>query len=82
MKLMTKILNLKLVILLENQNIKHFGKRISFQTGLKRFLFLQKLEILFCGHMLLVILKVNKLLERFTIKSCKKQIQKCLEMKN
>ena len=35
---------------------------------------LKKLKILFRGHMLLVILKVKKLLERFRKKNCKKQI--------
>ena len=70
-KLMLKILNLKLVILLEYQNIKRFLQKAMFQIGLK-FLLLQKLKILFRGHMLLVILKVRKLLERFTKKNCKK----------
>ena len=36
-----------------------------FQFGLKNFLFLEKLKMLFRGHMLLVILKVKKLLEHF-----------------
>ena len=36
---------------------------------------LKKLKILFHGHMLLVILKVKKLLERFRKKNCKKQIK-------
>ena len=60
---------------------KTFCIRLQFQTCFKRFLFLQKLKTLFCGHMLLVILKANNLLERVTIKSYKKQIQKILEMK-
>ena len=42
---------------------------------------LQKLKILFRGHMLLMILKAKKLLERFTKKNWKKQIKKSLEMK-
>ena len=37
-KLMIKILNLKLVILLEYQNIKTFLKKTMFQIGLKKFL--------------------------------------------
>ena len=41
----------------------------------------KKLKILFLGHILLVILKVKNLLERFTKKNCKKQIQKILELK-
>ena len=42
-----------------------------FQFGLKNFLLLEKLKMLFRGHMLLVILKVKKLLEHFT-----KELQK------
>ena len=41
----------------------------------------KKLKILCHGHTLLVILKVKKLLERFTKKNCKKQIKKSLELK-
>ena len=51
-----------------------------FQIGLK-FLLLKKLKILFRGHMLSVILKTKKLLERFMKKNCKKQIKKSLEVK-
>ena len=43
-----------------------------FQISLKKFLLLKKLKTLFREHMLLVILKENKLLERFT----KKELQK------
>ena len=50
------------------QNIEIFLQNLTFQIGLKKFLRLQKLKILLCGHMLLVILMVNKLLERFTKK--------------
>ena len=53
---------LKLVILLEYQNIKTFLQKDFFQTGLKKFLLLQKLKILFRGHMLIVILKAKNLL--------------------
>ena len=54
---MIKILNLKLVILLEYQNIKRFLQKAIFQVGLKKFLLLKKLKALCCGHTLLVILK-------------------------
>ena len=54
-KLMKKILTLKLMILLEYQNIKTFLQKIVFQIGLKMFLLLKKLKILCRGHMLLVI---------------------------
>ena len=37
-KLIIKILNLKLVILREYQNIKSFLQETMFQIGLKRFL--------------------------------------------
>ena len=37
-KLIMKILNLKLVILLEYQNIKTFLQKSMFQVGLKKFL--------------------------------------------
>ena len=75
-KLKIKILNLKLVILLEYQNIKIFLRKILLIIGLKKFLSLQKLKILCCGHMLLVILKAKELLERFFLKKKKKELQK------
>ena len=37
-KLMIKILNLKLVVLLEYQNIKVFLQKFTFQSCLKKFL--------------------------------------------
>ena len=43
---------------------------------------LQKLKTLFHSHMLLEILKVKKLLERFTKKCRKKTNQKYLKVKN
>ena len=79
-KIMMKILNLKLVILLEYQNIKTFLQKLIFQIGLRKFL-LQKLKILLCGHMLLVILKVKELLVLFMKKNCQKQFKKSLEVK-
>ena len=47
-----------------------------FQIVLKKFLLLQKIKILFRGHMLLALLKMKKLLERFTKKNCRKNDQK------
>ena len=47
-----------------------------YQIGLKKFLLLQKIEIIFRGHMLLALLKMKKLLERFTKKNCRKIDQK------
>ena len=77
---MMKIINLKLVIQLEYQNIKRFLQKAIFQIDLKKFLLLQKLKILFHGHMLLVILKVKQLLERFAKKNYKKQGKKNSEL--
>ena len=53
-----------------------------FQISLKKFFLLQMLKILFCGHILIVILKAKKLLERFMKNNCKKQIKKRLELKS
>ena len=76
-----KILNLKLLIMLEYQNIKIFLQKVTLQIGLNKFLLSQKLKVLLRGHMLLAILTENKLLERFTKRYCKKQIKKSLELK-
>ena len=51
------------MILLQDLNIKRFLQKATFQIGLKRFLLLRKLKILFRDHMLLVLLKVKKLLD-------------------
>ena len=53
----------------------------SQEFGLKKFLWLRKLKILCCGHMLLTILMEKKLLEHFTKINCKNQIKKNLELK-
>ena len=52
-----------------------------FQISLKKCLLLQKLKVLFRGHMSLVILKAKKFFECFTKKNCKKQIKQSLELK-
>ena len=80
-KIIMKILNLELVILLKYQNIKIFMQKTMVQIGLKKILVLQKLKILLRGEMLLVTLKVNKLLQHFTKENCKKRIKKGLELK-
>ena len=51
-KLIIKILNVKSVVLLEYQNMKTFLQKAMFQIDLKKFLILQKLKILFYGHIL------------------------------
>ena len=62
-KLIIKILNLKLVMLLKYQNVQIFLEKVIFQIGLKKFWRLKKLKTLFRGNMLLVILEEKKLLE-------------------
>ena len=73
--------NINLTILLEHKNIKTILQKTMFPISLKKFLLLQKLKMQFCGHMLLVILKVTQMLKRFTKKNWKKQIEKCLQFK-
>ena len=63
------------MIKLEYQNKKTFLEKAMFQIDLK-FLWLKKLKTLFPGHMLLVILKEKKLLERFMKTYSKKTNQK------
>ena len=50
-----KILNLKLVMLLEHQNRKNIFVKGYVPVGLQKFLLLQKLQLLFHGRLLLVI---------------------------
>ena len=76
MHLIKKILNLKLVTLLEFLNIKRFLLKDIIQIGQKKFLLLMKLKIQVIGLMLLVIWMVKKLLEVFVKKNCKKTNQK------
>ena len=77
-KLMIKILNSKLVNMLEFLNTKIFLLKDTYQIGLKKFLLLVKLKIQFNGHMLLMILMVKKLLEYFMKKNCKRLIKNSL----
>ena len=80
-KLMIKILNLKLALLLEYQNMKTFLQKVTLQIGLKKILWLKKLKILCRGPLLLMILMEKKLAEFFTKKNCRKQIKRSLELK-
>ena len=59
-------------MLLEYQNIKIFLQRFTFQIGQTKFLWLKKLKILCCGHMLLTTLTGKQLLKRSTKKNAKK----------
>ena len=78
---MIKILNLKFVILFEYQNIKSCFKGYVSNWTEEVFVIKKKLKTLCHGHMLSVMLKAKKLLERFTKKSCWKQIKKSFELK-
>ena len=49
---MIKILNLKLVILLEYQIIKSSLQKAKFQIALKNFLWLKKIKTISLGQML------------------------------
>ena len=60
-KLIIKSLNLKLLILIEYQNIKILLQKATLQIGLKTILWLKTLKILWRGNMLLMILKKKKL---------------------
>ena len=82
-KIMVKILNLKLEIRLEYQNINFFLQKSMFQIGLKTRLWLKKkLKTLCCGYMLLVILTKKNVLEHSTEKNWENQIKKSSEFKN
>ena len=62
-------------------NVRISYKKVSFHIGLRKFLWLEKLKILYREHMLLVTWTENKLLEPFTKNNCKKQIKESLELK-
>ena len=65
-----KTLNMKLAILLEYQNIKSFLQKVTLQNGLERLLWLKKLQIPSCEHIILMILKEKKFLEPSMKKNC------------
>ena len=58
-KLLIKISNLKLVILLDYQDIKMLLEGLMYQIGLKMFLWLKNLKILCRGDILIVTLKAK-----------------------
>ena len=80
-KIIKKDINLNLMLVLENQNLKLLLHKAMFQIGMKKILWLTKLKILCCGYILLMILTEKKLFERLTNKNYKKIIKKCLELK-
>ena len=54
-------------------------QKSKLQVGLEKVLWLKKLKLLCGGHILLVTLTVEKLLERLIKKNYKKQIKKSLD---
>ena len=54
---------------------KHFLHKVMFQIGQKVFV-IKDVKAIWHKNMLLEILRVKKLLERFMIKNCKDQIEK------
>ena len=65
----------------EYQNTKRFLLKDICLTGVKKYLLLKKLKILFCGITLLMIQTVKKLLEHLMKKNYKRQIKKNSELK-
>ena len=78
---MIKIRHLKLVILLEYQNIKTFLQKVTFQIGLKNFLWLKKLKILCPEHVVINNLNGEEIVWTFYENYLKKKKQKTLELK-
>ena len=78
LKIMKKIPDLKLVTMKVQS---YFYENITFKIGLRKFLSLKKLKVLFRKDMLLVVLMMKELLERFKKKNCKKRLKENLECK-
>ena len=60
---------------------KYIFAKSDTQNWSEEVLWLKKLKILCCWHMLLAILTVKKFLERFMKKNCKREIKQSLELK-
>ena len=69
---MKKILNLKLVILLEYQNIKIFLQKAIFQIALKKIFFITKFENTVPQTYVISHLKDEEIVGTF----CKKELQR------
>ena len=78
LKIMKKIPDLKLVTMKVQS---YFYENITFKIGLRKFFSLKKLKVLFRQDMLLVVLMMKELLERFKKKNCKKRLKENLECK-
>ena len=80
MKILTnKIINLKLVTMLEFRNTKTFFLKDTLQIVQKKFLLLVRLKQQFREHMLLVTCMVKKFMEVFMKKNCKKLVKENLQ---
>ena len=80
-KLMIKILSLKLVILLEYQNIKIFLQKFMLQIDLKKFLWLKKLKRLGPGTYVTSDLNGEEIVGTFYVKELQKRIKKSWKKK-
>ena len=80
-KLMIKILNLKLGILLGYQNIKIFLQKAMLQIGLKRFSLLKKVKSTVLWTYFVSDLKDEEFVGMFYKKELQKQMKKSLELK-
>ena len=78
---MIEILNLKLVILLEYQNIKNIFAKGYFPNWSEEVLVIKRIKNNVPCTYVISDLKVTKLLESFTKNNCKKQIKKSLRLK-
>ena len=73
---MIKILNLKLVILLEYQNIKLFLQKVVLQIGLKKLLWLKKVNNAVPGTYVIKDLNGEEIVGTFYKKELQKSNQK------
>ena len=80
-KLIIKILNLKLVILLEYQNIKIILQKVTLQIGLKKFFVIKNVKKYCAVTYVISDLNGEEIVGTFYKNSCKKQIKKNLELK-
>ena len=78
---MKKILNLKLVTLLEYKNIKMFSQKDYTPNWSEDVFVIKKVKNTVPWSYVIMFLMIKKLLELFTKKNCKKQIKKSLELK-
>ena len=80
-ELIIKILNLKLVIWLEYQNIKTFLQKVTIQVCLNKLFVIKKAKNTVSWTIIINDLQGGELLERFVEKNFKKQIKNNLKLK-